>query len=108
MRFVAALVLALAAAPLHGASVMHGFADMATMTLWVQTERAARVAVDLAAESEPGKRRRFEGATRAEEDFVLHLRLAGLDHGTRYRYQLLVDGKPAGEPGAFATQPLWQ
>jgi alkaline phosphatase D len=106
-----ALVLPLAVAPYcaqAAPSIMHGFADMATMTLWVQTERAARVAVDLAAESEPAKRRRVEGATRAEDDFALGLRLSGLEPGTRYRYQVLVDGKPAGEPGTFATQPLWQ
>ena len=104
---------ALAAAPVHAqqqqaVSIMHGFADMASMTLWVQTERAARVAVELHPDGEAAKRRRVEGATRAEDDFALHLRLAGLEPGTRYRYQVLVDGRPAGEPGTFATQPLWQ
>jgi alkaline phosphatase D len=106
-----AFALALAA-PVHAqqpaVSVMHGFADMAAMTLWLQTERAAKVAVDLHPEGDVAKRRRVEGATRAEDDFTLHLRLAGLDPGTRYRYQVLVDGRPAGEPGTFATQPLWQ
>ena len=106
-----ALALALAA-PVHAqqqaVSIMHGFADMANMTLWLQTERAARVAVELHADGEAAKRRRVEGATRAEDDFVLHLRLTGLEPGTHYRYQVSVDGRPAGEPGTFATQPLWQ
>ena len=106
-----ALALALAA-PVHAqppaVSVMHGFVDMAAMTLWLQTERAAKVAVDLHPEGDAAKRRRVEGATRAEDDFALHLRLAGLEPGTRYRYQVLVDGRPSGEPGTFATQPLWQ
>ncbi len=106
-----AFALALAA-PVHAqppaVSVMHGFADMAAMTLWLQTERAAKVAVDLHPEGDVAKRRRVEGATRTEDDFALHLRLAGLEPGTRYRYQVLVDGRPAGEPGTFATQPLWQ
>jgi alkaline phosphatase D len=92
----------------EAASIMHGFADQSSMTLWVQTERAARVAVELAPEADPVKRRRIEGATRAEDDFAAPLRLAGLDPGTRYRYTVLVDGKPAAEPGRFATQPLWQ
>jgi alkaline phosphatase D len=87
---------------------MHGFADMSSMTLWVQTERAARVTVELAPEADPAKRHRIEGATRAEDDFAAALRLAGLDPGTRYRYTVLVDGKPVAEPGRFATQPLWQ
>jgi alkaline phosphatase D len=110
-RLVFSLALSLAAAPVHAqaaVSIMHGFADMATMTLWLQTERAARVAVDLHADDEAAKRRRIEGTTRAEDDFALHVRLTGLEPGTRYRYQVLVDGRPAGEPGTFATQPLWQ
>jgi alkaline phosphatase D len=108
-RLLLAVAFALAA-PLqaHALSIMHGFADMSGMTLWLQTERAARIAVELHPEGEPAKRRRVEGATRAEDDFALHVRLTGLDPGTRYRYQVLVDGRPAGEPGSFATQPLWQ
>ncbi|HSD41940.1 MAG TPA: alkaline phosphatase D family protein [Burkholderiales bacterium] len=104
---LAALVL-LAAAPAWAASIMHGFADQSSMTLWVQTERAVRVTVELHPETEPGKRRRVEGATRADDDFALTLRLAGLDPGTRYRYTVLVDGKPGAEAGHFLTQPLWQ
>jgi alkaline phosphatase D len=92
----------------QGVSIMHGFADQSSMTLWVQTERAARVTVDLAPESDPGKRLRVEGATQAANDFAAALRLAGLDPGTRYRYTVLLDGKPAAEPGRFATQALWQ
>ena len=112
-RLLLALSFALASAPVHpqqqqAVSIMHGFADMANMTLWLQTERAARVAVELHADGEAAKRRRVEGATRAEDDFVLHLRLTGLEPGTRYRYQVFADGRPAGEPGTFATQPLWQ
>jgi alkaline phosphatase D len=87
---------------------MHGFADQSSLTLWVQTERAARVTVEFSPETDPGRRRRVEAATRAEDDFAAALRLAGLDPGTRYRYMVLVDGKPAAEAGRFATQPLWQ
>jgi alkaline phosphatase D len=105
---VCALVALAAAAPAWAASIMHGFADMSSMTLWVQTERAARVSVELHPEGDPAKRRRFEAATRAEDDFAAAVRLAGLDPGTRYRYTVTVDGKSAGDPGRFATQPLWQ
>jgi len=106
-----ALLALLAAAPLgargEAIALMHGFIDQSSMTLWVQTQRSARVAVELHPEGDPAKRRRFEGATRAEDDFAAHLRLAGLEPGTRYRYQAFVDERPAGEAGAFATQPLW-
>lgn len=103
-----ALAAFAAAAPAWAASILHGFADMSSMTLWVQTERAARVTVELHPEGDPVKRRRIEAATRVEDDFAAALRLAGLDPGTRYRYTVTVDGKPAGEPGRFATQPYWQ
>lgn len=108
---LAALLGAGSVSPALGAepvAIMHGFADQSSMTLWVQTGRAARVTVELAPDADPGKRRRVDGATRAEDDFAAALRLAGLDPGTRYRYTVLVDGKPAAEPGRFATQPLWQ
>ena len=105
--FAVALAL-LAATPAWAASILHGFADMSSMTLWVQTDRAARVVVELHPEADPGKRRRVEGTTRAEDDFAIALRLAGLDPGARYRYTVAVDGKAAAEPGRFATQPLWQ
>ncbi|HSD53285.1 MAG TPA: alkaline phosphatase D family protein [Burkholderiales bacterium] len=106
-RFFAALAL-LAAAPAWAVSIMHGFADQSSLTLWVQTERAARVTVEFSPETDPGMRRRAEGTMRAEDDFAAALRLAGLDPGTRYRYVVLVDGKPSAEAGRFATQPLWQ
>src|SRR5262245_18290595 len=111
LRLAFALAVALAAASVHAQqaiSIMHGFADMTSMTLWLQTERAVHVVVDLHPDGDPSKRRRVEGTTRAEDDFAAHLRLAGLDPGTRYRYQVLVDGRATGEPGSFATQPLVQ
>jgi alkaline phosphatase D len=89
-------------------TIMHGFADMSSLTLWVQTDRAARVAAELHPEGTPASVRRVEGASRAEDDFAVHLRVAGLDPGTRYRYTVLIDGTPAAEPGTFATQRLWQ
>ena len=76
-------LVAAAPAAAREPSLMHGFIDQSSMTLWVQTERAARVAVDLHPESAPAKRRRYEGAARAEDDFALRLRLAGLEPGTR-------------------------
>jgi alkaline phosphatase D len=108
-----ATFLALLAAQPAGAgerplSLMHGFIDQSSMTLWLQADRATRVAVELHPDDAPAQRRRFEGVTRAEDDFALSLRLAGLEPGTRYRYRVLADGTGPGEAGAFTTQPLWQ
>lgn len=104
----AAIAAGSAAAQVPAATIMHGFADMATATLWVQADGAARVAAEFQRDGEPGPVRRIEAPVRAAEDFVAHLRLTGLEPGTRYRYTVLVDGRAAGEPGTFSTQPLWQ
>jgi alkaline phosphatase D len=101
------LALPVQAAAEPGLSLMHGFADMASITLWAQTDRAARLTVEFAPETEPSRARRIEQATRADEDFVAHLRLANLDPGTAYRYSVRVDGAKARE-GRFRTQPFWQ
>jgi alkaline phosphatase D len=108
LALIAALAAPPSAAQAPAVTVMHGFADMSSMTLWVQTDGAARVAAELHPVGEQGRTQRVERVTRAEDDFVAHLRLAGLEPGTRYRYAVLVDGRQAGEPGTFATQPLWQ
>jgi alkaline phosphatase D len=105
--------IALAAAPARAQTetlaLMHGFADMASITLWVQTDWAARITVEFYPEAEPAAVRRVEGETRAADDFVAHLRLAGLAPGTAYGYRVLRDGAPAPvSPGQFKTQPLWQ
>ena len=86
---------------------MHGFADQSGMTLWTQTDRAARIVVEFHPEADAKAVRRVEASTRAEDDFVAHLRLAGLTPGTRYAYRVLVDGRRE-RAGGFATQPLWQ
>ena len=96
-----------AAPPKFGVSLMHGFVDMGSMTLWAQTAGPARLAVEFFPEGNESAKRRVEAATAAESDFVAHLRLANLEPGASYRYRMLADGKPARE-GTFRTQPLWQ
>jgi alkaline phosphatase D len=111
LRTLAVVMLAMLAvaqaAFAAGLAVMHGFADQSGMTLWTQTDRAARIVVEVHAVAEPRAVSRFEASARAEDDFVAHVRLAQLAPGTRYGYRVLVDGRPA-HSGTFATQPLWQ
>lgn len=109
LAIAAALAGGTAHAEAPGLAVMHGFADMASMTLWAQTDRAARLEVEFHPESDPGALRRVAAETLAANDFVAHLRLANLAPGTAYRYRVLRDGAPAPlAPGRFKTQPLWQ
>jgi alkaline phosphatase D len=112
LRTLCVLAAALLLGAAHGAlaagiAVMHGFADQSGMTLWTQTERAARIVVEVFPEGDERALRRVEGQARAEDDFVAQLRLAGLRPGTRYAYRLLVDGRRE-HAGSFATQRFWQ
>jgi alkaline phosphatase D len=89
-------------------NVMLGFADKTSITLWVQTAGPARITAEFHPEASPDRVRRVERATVEDADFVVHLRLADLEPGTRYRYRLAVDGEATGEEGRFVTQPLWE
>ena len=90
-------------------ALMHGFADMTSITLWMQTDAPARIEVEFNPENDPGAKRRVAAETRAADDFVAHLRLANLAPGTAYAYRVFRDGAPAPlAPGRFKTQPLWQ
>jgi alkaline phosphatase D len=90
-----------------GLAVMHGFADQAGMTLWTQSDRAARITVEFHPEGDERSVRRVEGSARADDDYVTQLRMSGLKPGTRYAYRVLVDGRRE-RTGTFATQRLWQ
>jgi len=87
-------------------SLMHGFADMASMTLWAQTDREAQLEVELAREGASDAPQRIAARTTAGADHVAHLRLANLQPATAYRYRVFVDGSPARD-GHFRTQPFW-
>jgi alkaline phosphatase D len=92
-----------------GVALMHGFADMSSITLWAQTDGPARLEVEFHPESDPGTVRRVAAETGAAHDYVAHLRLVDLTPGTVYVYRVLRDGQAVPlPPGRFRTQPLWQ
>jgi alkaline phosphatase D len=97
--------VAQAAGPLN---VMLGLADKTSITLWVQAAGPGRVSAEFHPDGAPERARRVERTTAEDSDFAVHLRLANLEPGTRYRYRLSVDGEASGEEGAFRTQPLWE
>jgi len=98
-----------AGAQAAGIALMHGFADMASITLWMQTDGPARLEVEFHPEADPDAKGRVGAETRAAEDFVAHLRLTNLAPGTTYIYRVFRDGAPAPlGPGRFKTQPLRQ
>jgi alkaline phosphatase D len=107
---VIAFVLLAGAAPVRAEplSVMHGFADQSSFTLWVQADRPTRIAVEFAVEGAAAAPRVVRRDALEDQDFAVSLRLANLEPGTRYGYRLLADGAPTGTSGAFRTQPVWE
>ena len=118
------LVLSAAAAPaLVGAqaapappalTVMHGFADQQSITLWLQGQAAARVRV----EARPADTDAPRGAGSQvveldpQADHCAHVRITQLMPGQRYGYTVHLDqpGQPGTllASGSFRTQALWQ
>jgi alkaline phosphatase D len=83
---------------------MHGFADYTSLTLWVQTDRAATVAIEVAPEA-GGEAVRRELATDAATDHVVSVRIPGLLPGTAYRYRIAAQGE--AREGVAPTQRYW-
>lgn len=96
---------ALAAGPML-ADVTHRSA-----AVWVQTDRAATVALRIARTSDAGRARPFDTpALSTGEGGTATIRVGGLEPGQTYAYTVLVDGVEAARPYAteIRTQPLWQ
>ncbi|MBN8503510.1 MAG: alkaline phosphatase D family protein [Burkholderiales bacterium] len=88
---------------------MAGPSDHRSVTLWLQADGAARVAVEYWPLEAPAERRRSAPQPlRADEQFVAQLRLSSLKPGSRYAYRVLFDGRTVGDVWQFATQALWQ
>lgn len=94
---------------------MVGFSEMTEVLLWVQTIKPALVQVRYwaldSARSRPAETSVTTGVrTSVEAACVAHISVTRLRPGTRYGYEVLVDGKVAARPWPleFQTQTLWQ
>jgi alkaline phosphatase D len=90
---------------------MVGYSEMTEVMLWVQTTKRSTVQFrywPVGKESE--KRVSPQATTSPDGAFTAHVPVAGLRPGTKYGYQLLVDGRVVARPYPlqFQTQPLWQ
>jgi len=90
---------------------MAGYAQMTETMLWVQLTGPGEVRYRYWPEGAKHKAA-TTGGTRAtaEKDFVVHTLVRPLEPGTRYEYEVLVNGRPAARPYPlrFQAQPLWQ
>ena len=85
-------------------TVMHGFADYTSATLWIQTDAAGPVEIDVAPEA-GGDARRISLVADAAHDYVLTARVPGLAPGTAYRYRIAAQGEV--RDGVLRTQRYW-
>jgi alkaline phosphatase D len=120
--------------PALHAGPMLGYTALREASVWVQTTGAAEVTLrywpeGAASSVTPPRLPGPQGAspaplpspqaaargtitqrTTSDRDFAATFVLSGLEPGTRYAYEIVVDGKavPTKEPRRFSTQPLWQ
>lgn len=90
---------------------MLGPAEPAEATIWLQTTRPCRVQVRFWEEGRSETARLSpETATADASDLIAKLRLPGLRFGTRYEYEVYLDGLrlPRSYPLVFQTQALWR
>ncbi len=101
----AALAATLVAGP------MVGYSTMREVAVWVQTDAEARVQLRYRpAGSTAEYSTSHEVQTFAHSFHTAHLIAASVEPGTRYEYQVLIDGQvqPREYALEFSTQPLWQ
>ena len=102
---VVALGLLLGAGPAPGrVTVMHGFPDYTSVTLWIQAERAGPIEIEVAPEG-GGDPRQLALVSEAVNDHVLTARVPGLMPGSSYRYRVAAQGEV--REGVVRTQRYW-
>jgi len=90
---------------------MVGYGQMTEVMLWVQTTKAATVQFRYWASDARGDKTLSEKLLTSEDRAnTAHVLVRNLKPGTRYEYELLIDGKLEKRPYPlrFQTQPLWQ
>lgn len=90
---------------------MLGPAEPTEASIWLQTTRPCRVQVRFWEQGKPETARlSAETATAEASDLIAKLRLSGLRFGTRYEYEVYLDGLRVARPypEVFQTQAMWQ
>ena len=90
---------------------MLSYADLRETAIWIQTRHAADAQVRFHPEGRPADARLSKVIrTDARDDLIAVFTLSGLEPGTRYAYEVYLDGRPVARPYpfAFATQALWR
>lgn len=86
---------------------MIGHVSMRSAQLWIQTNHEADVQVRYAPVGTELESITPVHRTLHESAFTAHVNLDGLEPGTRYRVDFVIDGEPLQESVKVATQVLW-
>lgn len=86
---------------------MIGHVSMRSAQLWIQTNHEAEVQVRYAAAGSDGEVTTPVRRTHQESAFTAHVNLDGLEPGTKYNVEFIIDGEPLAEPVEVTTQVLW-
>lgn len=90
---------------------MLGYAETTEVAIWLQTTRHCRAQIRFWKPTQPTAARLSEPVeTRADSDHIARFTLSRLDEGSRYDYEVYLDGIRVDRPYAqsFQTQKLWQ
>jgi alkaline phosphatase D len=90
---------------------MVGYSEMTEVMLWVQTAKKATVQFRVWPLQKPAEKLVTTPVVTVDADaFIARVPISRLEPGTRYGYEVLVDGKAVKRPYPlqFQTQSLWQ
>ena len=90
---------------------MLGYSEMTETVVWLQTRRQCRVQLRFWKQNQPDTARLSdEFETRADGDLIARFKLSGLEFGSKYDYEVYIDGQRIALPfaTAFQSQPMWR
>lgn len=90
---------------------MLGYSQMTETVVWLQTKQPARVQVRFWREGEPRTARVSEVLhASAENDHIVRFTISDLEFGSKYEYEIYLEGIRYDAPHRFSfqTQPMWR
>jgi alkaline phosphatase D len=90
---------------------MLGYAEMTETVIWLQTRTSAQVQIKYWKQGNPETVKSTEIVqTSADKDFIARFVISNLDFGTKYDYQVYINGQliNLGFQPYFRTQPHWR
>ncbi len=90
---------------------MLGYSDLTETVVWLQTRRPVRAQIRFWKQGKPETARlSAEVRTTAETDHIARFTLSQLEFGTKYDYEVYLDGLKVSRsyPMTFQSQPMWK